>query len=48
MKTIPLQRLAEWMAVACAVTVFVAAALDAPDDSAANGPVQPVFVHRSG
>jgi len=31
--------LIEWMAVACALTVFVAVALDAPDDAAPARPV---------
>jgi len=34
-----LEALIEWTAVACVATVFIAAALDAPDDAVTRKPV---------
>jgi len=42
------QVLVEWSAIACAVTVFVAAALDTPDDSAPAGPTQALSAPHGG
>jgi hypothetical protein len=38
----------EWSAIACAVTVFVAAALDIPDDSAPARPTQALSAPHGG
>ena len=42
------QLLVDWSAIACAVTVFVAAALDIPDEAAPAGPTPALSAPHGG